>query len=270
MSTAAVATPTEHELIRTAQFAISHCNWTVGECAVQWTKRYAKGRTDADFGNSIGLSGDQVYQRRRVWETFADVKDQYENLKWSHFYVALTWQDAPECLAWGNENQATVAEMKAWRRLQRGEDLTVDAEAELDLAVTSPGYGEAVVYRTEEKFGEADGARTTSDSFLESQTSANRVDVVTPAGPEGTEAADGYAPFRKGAATVPPKSEGEDYGPVTLSVEDTVKRMTVAIERCNRLLTNEFIANFGTVSEKAAERFRTAVENLNEKLAELD
>lgn len=267
MSTATVSAPaTEQQLIQVAQLAISSCNWTVGECAAQWTQRFAKGRTDADFGSSIGLSGDQVYQRRRVWETFADVKDQYSHLKWSHFYVALTWQDSAECLAWAEENQATVAEMKAWRRLQHGEDLTVDAEVELDAG--APGYGDAIVYRTPENFGESDGERSTSDTFLESQTSANRVDVVTGAA-DSDDAAAGYAPFRKGAGTAPPKDQGDDYGPVKLSVEDTVKRMTVAIERCNRLLTNEFVANFSEVSEKARERFQTAVENLNERIAEL-
>ena len=97
MTTAIQTAETEQELISAARLAISNCNWTVGECAAQWTERYAKGRTDADFGELIGLSGDQIYQRRRVWETFADVRDDYE-LKWSHFYVSLTWTDSSECL----------------------------------------------------------------------------------------------------------------------------------------------------------------------------
>ena len=112
MTTAVEAPETEQKLVYTAQRAISSCNWTVGECATQWTKRYANGRTDADFGSMVGLSGDQVYQRRRVWETFDDVRGNYTQLKWSHYYVALTWNDSPECLAWAEENQATVAETR--------------------------------------------------------------------------------------------------------------------------------------------------------------
>ena len=99
MSTAAVV-ETEQELIQTAQRAISSCNWTVGECATKWTRRFARGRTDADFGAVVGLSGDQVYQRRRVWETYAEVREEFEQLKWSHFYISLTWEDAAECLTW--------------------------------------------------------------------------------------------------------------------------------------------------------------------------
>ena len=80
MSTAIPTAETEQELISTARHAISSCNWTVGECASRWTERYAKGRTDADFGLLVGLSGDQIYQRRRVWESFADVTDDYSEL----------------------------------------------------------------------------------------------------------------------------------------------------------------------------------------------
>ena len=149
MTTAIQTAETEQELISAARLAISNCNWTVGECASQWTERYAKGRTDADFGELVGLSGDQIYQRRRVWESFADVRDDYAELKWSHFYVGLTWTDSAECLAWAKENKATVAEMKAWRRMQHGEDLTIDAEADLamDENTFEPGYGEPILER---------------------------------------------------------------------------------------------------------------------------
>ena len=70
-------TESEDELISRAQVAVSQCNWSVGECAYKWTEKYARGRTDADFGVLVGLSPDQVFQRRRVWETFADVHAVY-------------------------------------------------------------------------------------------------------------------------------------------------------------------------------------------------
>src|SRR5690606_3437939 len=82
-------------------------------------------------------SGDQVFQRRRVWETFSDVHENYPKLKWSHFYVVINWEDAADCLQWANDMEATIAEMKAWRRAQHGEDLTeVPEEAPFGLAET--------------------------------------------------------------------------------------------------------------------------------------
>lgn len=134
-------TETENELIMLAQNAMSGCNWTVGECAAKWCARYARGRTDADFGSLVGLSGDQIYARRRIWEAVG-VSGLNRKLKWSHFYVSLAWDDSAMCLDWAEENAATVAEMKAWRRMQRGDDLTVDAEPEPEAAV---GFGEPVI-----------------------------------------------------------------------------------------------------------------------------
>ena len=123
----------EEQLISKARDAVSQCNWVVGECATQWTQKYARGRTDADFGQMVGLSGDQIFQRRRVWEAFGSAYENYAGLKWSFFYVALNWDDADDCLTWAQSSEATVAEMRAWRRAQRGEDL---------FAESSEGYSE--------------------------------------------------------------------------------------------------------------------------------
>lgn len=270
MTTAVEAAETEQELVTTARQAISNCNWTVGECAARWTTRYARGRTDADFGQMVGLSGDQIYQRRRVWESFSDVCDQYPALKWSHFYVALTWSDSAECLAWANENEATVAEMKAWRRMQNGEDLTVESEADLDLAVSAPGYGEALVTMTPERFGESDGHPESSDSFGESLASANRVDAVSGQEQDGQDSGETpYAPFRKDAGSPPPQEGQAASKPVGLNPEEAFKRATTAIERCNKMLVENIIDGFDDLDEKLRIRFLTAVENLNERISGL-
>lgn len=269
MSTVVDVQETEQELISTAQLALSNCNWTVGECASKWTTRYSRGRTDADFGSLVGLSGDQIYQRRRVWESFADVSDSYSRLKWSHFYIALTWSDSAECLAWAEENQATVAEMKAWRRMQNGEDLTVEAEADLDVNSSAAGFGEPIVHQTPEGFGDSDGVRTSSDSFDESRASENRIDVVAGETDAGSASGDQpYAPFRTGAGSVPPEStEGapEPNGSATLNPEQAFKKITTALERCNRMLTDGIVAGFPDLPEKDRIRFLTAIEALNEK-----
>lgn len=115
----------EETVIRTSLFALSECNWVIGQSAAAWIKRFSRGRTDADFGAFIGLGGEQVFQRRRVWELFWDTREKFSELTWSHFCVAVNWVDAIECLRWANDMSATVSEMKAWRRAQHGEDLSV-------------------------------------------------------------------------------------------------------------------------------------------------
>lgn len=124
------AEATEKQLIEKTIQALTQCRWVVGQCAAEWTEKHARGRSDADFGNKVGITRDQVNQRRRVWEEFSDVRDTYHNLSWSHFYTALSWDDSTECLQWADEVGSSISEMKAWRRSRRGEDLTQPEESE--------------------------------------------------------------------------------------------------------------------------------------------
>lgn len=132
------ADDTEYQLIRTAQEAANSGNWIVGECACRWLHTYAKGRTDAEFGELIGLSKDQVFQRRRVWEEFGNSHHCFVNVTWTHFREALQWDDAEECLQWANEQEATVKEMTLWRKAQRGELLPVQPKESDDSSRRQP------------------------------------------------------------------------------------------------------------------------------------
>lgn len=124
---------TESELIERARQASSRAAFVVGECAAVWINRYSRGRTDEDFAKLIGSSRTTVNNQRLVHERFCQTFGKFEFLKWSHYATALNWPDAETCLSWADENRATVAELKAWRRMQHGEDLTVDSEPELPV-----------------------------------------------------------------------------------------------------------------------------------------
>ena len=251
---------TESALIARALSALSRCNWEVGECAAQWTKRFARGRTDADFASLVGLSPDQVYQRRRVWETFGDVCQNYPHLKWSHFYAALNWDDAAECLQWAQDVQAGVAEMRAWRRAQHGEDLS---EASLD---ESMGFGPVELTVTSESVP-FDGGSVKGATFKNAGSAADGVQsAALAAGNSEPNGSTEYAPFREDAATPPPR-ETERHEPTT---EQLVKRMTSAIERCQGAMTPQFATQFHKLPEKIQKRFLKAVEQLAEKSAALD
>jgi hypothetical protein len=265
-------TESEAELISRAQVAVSQCNWAVGECAHKWTQKYARGRTDADFAVLLGLSADQVFQRRRVWETFADVHVGYATLKWSHFYAALNWDDAPECLQWADENQATVAEMKAWRRALRGEDLTVDgATDEWGIAYVP---ADAVAVKDPAEFGESDRRGRNGGRSEAGERSAVETVAGVARDSSGSSGGDsGYAPFRSGAGSPAPKDSGSDPVAVAarphLSPEQLITRMSGALERVNEALTPEVLKEFKTLPEKKRARFLKAVSGLSTKAARL-
>lgn len=261
-----VTDETEEGLIQTAQRAISHCRWIVGECASKWTQRHARGRTDADFGTLVGLSGDQIYQRRRVWETFSDVRDQFIALKWSHFYAALNWDDAADCLQWADETQSTIAEMKAWRRALRGEDLTSEPEASEPDTSAFASYlsGERAMVQDPDSFGAGgDGPRRPG---VESNDPA----VVAALARELDPLGDNYAPFHSGAIQPPPKeSSPRPASTEVMTPEQLAKRLSSTIERCNKAITDDVLDQLSDLPVKLRQRLITAVNELQEKLAGL-
>jgi hypothetical protein len=264
----------EEQLVSRAQQALSDCYWTVGECASKWTRRYAKGRTDADFGALIGMSADQVFQRRRVWETFSDVYSQFAALRWSHFYAALNWDDAPECLQWADEMRSTVAEMKAWRRAMRGEDLTAEPE-ESDSGLVSFLSAEPSFVQDPDQFGGrgdsaprgAAGAHEAADDLDDSRARLAGVarGLEQPAGGE-------YAPFHQGAVKPAPQSAGGGaaVSEPPASPEQTAKRICSTLDRCNKALTPEFSRAYQALPEKLRQRLTAAVEELAANVARLN
>jgi hypothetical protein len=263
-------TESEEELISRAQLAVSQCNWSVGECAVKWTQKYARGRTDADFAALLGLSPDQIFQRRRVWETFADVHATYPSLKWSHFYAALNWDDAPECLQWADENQSTVAEMKAWRRALRGEDLTIDAANDEWGVAYVPSEAVAVKDPAEFEDSERRGRTGRADAGFERSSTETVAGVARDSAGSGGSGGD-YAPFRSGAGSPAPKeaSEVAVASRPQLAPEQLLTRMSGTLERINEALTPEVLKAFKTLPEKKRTRFLKAVSGLSTKTARL-
>jgi len=131
----------EQAVIKRAIEAVADLAWVVGECAFEWTRKWARGRTDQDFAELVGSSVDQINTQRRVWEMFGQsdadsvpVRNLYPDLVWSHFLRVLAWDDRTECLEWAQDNRATVAQMQAWRRMCGGGDLTIEATPDPELA----------------------------------------------------------------------------------------------------------------------------------------
>lgn len=248
------ANDTEGALIERAIKALSGCNWTIGECASQWTQRFARGRSDADFGGLIGLSGDQVYQRRRVWETFADVHAEYGKLSWSHFYVALTWDDSAEVLQWANECDATVNEMKAWRRAQHGENLAEPADE---------GFPAGTIFDQDPPPAAPERPITAPSS----RQAAPQAAALSPTSPAPAAEEGEYAPFSSGARAAGPTPPQSEVDRAELTAERILLRVCSAIEKCTMALGPEIIENFNGVPNTLQQRFITAVDELAAKAA---
>lgn len=265
----------EETLVVLAQTAVSQCNWTVGECASEWTQKYAKGRTDADFAAKVGLSTDQIYQRRRVSETFGAIRDQFPSLKWSHFYASLTWDDALDALKWSEENQLTVKSMRAWKRSHiDGEDLTESAQS------TEPFDGFAgdpdIVFVSQQ----LDEVRDPDDWNEAEQRAYSSADVengamtVSSAAREAMGENDAeYVPFRSDAGSPGPNStEGGATSTAVkspIAPEQVAKRAVSALERINNALTSEILAEFGSLPPKLRDRFTQAIAELSSKVDSL-
>lgn len=135
-----------------AQKAVSDWHWIVGECIYRYLQLPPEerliGRGAAaqlpEVASIVGVTLDQANQCVDVFTRFAESRSKYPALRWSHFYAALQWDDAESMLAWANEVQSTVAEMRAYRRAQRGEDLSVEeSDAETAFTVMARRIGTA-------------------------------------------------------------------------------------------------------------------------------
>ena len=258
---------TEELLISKAREAVSQCNWIVGECASNWTQRYARGRTDAEFGQMVGLSGDQIFQRRRVWEAFGNTYEKFPSLKWSFFYVALNWDDAEDCLSWAQDSDATVAEMRAWRRAQRGEDLFAESSegysewaAPLGFDTSSVPLSRVVDPSQFTPSGMGDRAGMPTGE----RTATATMDMVA------RDAGDGYAPFRADAAAPAPKvrdAEPETSGArQELTPEQFWKRASSMMDKLNKALTPKLLKALDQQPESVREKMRDALNEIVEKL----
>ena len=253
-----LATADEAALVDAARHAVSQWNWVIGECAARWTERYAAGRTDGDFGELVGLSADQIYQRRRVWETFADVRGEYRKLRWSHFYAAVTWDDAPDALGWAEDLGATVAEMRAWRRGQRGEDLTQPAEPDElppfePTSVLSPTTTHIANFDSEP--GEGGGSQSSGGGGNESESS---LAVARQTG-EGE-----YTPYRSDARSDGDPDATEDER--TLRPLAEFKKIAKALERMNEQLSDPLLATFYDIPGDVQDRVLEAFDDVQTKL----
>ena len=217
-----------------------------------------------------------------MYETFGDVPDRSPALKWSHFYTALNWDDAAECLAWADENEATVAEMRAFRRALHGEDLS-EANAEAPPADDFAGdphvirlSGERTAVRDPDEYAGGGAGETASGErppWDEDGEASDRPQTLAAAarqfGPEHSGkdgGGDDYAPFRPGAMSVPGEGPGDDAAD---RADATAARVAKALSRLDATLTEEVIASFRGLTGERRDDLAAAAQAVLGKVTEL-
>lgn len=265
----ATDTTSEEELLQTAREALSRCNWVVGQCAAEWTERYSRGRTDADFADLVGLSHDQVFQRRRVWEVFGQQYEDYSDLKWSHFYVAINWEDASECLHWAAENSATLAEMRAWRRATHGEDLSEPAE-EISPLADDPNMAPLGAVSSDVRSPDDDVNTWSEGGRARSESNGDDVPFAPTTASSANREVDGddYAPFRRDAGS--PPGETREEPAEEKPAEQIARRVITTLERISGVLAPAVVTRFRTLPAKDRRRLIAAARQISERLAVLE
>jgi hypothetical protein len=249
----------EEQLIAKARLALSDANWVIGECSGKWTMRYARGRTDADFGLLVGLSADQVYQRRRVWEVFGDRRGLFSGLSWSHFYAALTWDDAEDCLRWAENAEASVAEMKVWRRARRAAELPVDEALQEAIQLADAPL---------EVVGEPPASCGDNAPVSPARHPAHEPELTAASAARQAEGS-AYYPYRADAGSPPPAAGAEEPARARPTLEERVEKITDAFERCRKAITDELAAEFGRLPAPVRERFLRAARQLQARIESL-
>lgn len=102
---------------------VSTTNWEKGRIIHQWrTAMIAADAPAAEYADEAwsvkvgGVTGQHVGRLRRVYDRFGAVYEQYDGLYWSHFQIALDWEDAEMWLEGALQNGWSVAQMRHHRR----------------------------------------------------------------------------------------------------------------------------------------------------------
>ncbi len=101
---------------------ISTTNWEKGRIICQWRDSLqSSGALPGDYSDETwaervgGVTGQHVGRLRRVFQRFGEVQAEYQGLYWSHFQVAIDWDDAETWLEGAVQSGWSISQMRAQR-----------------------------------------------------------------------------------------------------------------------------------------------------------
>jgi hypothetical protein len=148
---------------------VSQTNWEKGRIIHEWREALAAAEAAAsEYSDEAwselvgGVTPQHVGRLRRVFARFAEVRETYAGLYWSHFLAAVDWNDAELWLEGAVQNKWSVAEMRRerWEKLGRIEAEPRDAdvvaaEVDEDVDAAASTSGEMTEVRDPAEFGDS-------------------------------------------------------------------------------------------------------------------
>ena len=159
---------------------VSTTNWEKGRIICQWRESLqANGALPGDYADEAwaervgGVTGQHVGRLRRVYQRFGEVHAEYPGLYWSHFQVAIDWDDAEMWLEGAVQSGWSISQMRAQRweatgapadKKPRDEDIISsdvdeDGEADADDDELTPQTAKVRGVDDDADDGPADGER---------------------------------------------------------------------------------------------------------------
>lgn len=137
---------------------ISSTNWEKGRIISQWRGALIEaGAAATEFSDEAwakrvgGVTASHVGRLRRVYDVFGDSHETYQGLFWTHFLIALDWDDAPLWLEGAVQSGWSVSQMRTQRweasggqeqdRPSSADPATNDLDEDFDEAVMGEASG---------------------------------------------------------------------------------------------------------------------------------
>ncbi len=134
--------PQSQEFIGRWNLLVSRTNWEKGRIISQWRQTLiesgasASTYSDDAWSKQVGgVTAPHVGRLRRVFDHFADTCESYPNLSWTHFLIALDWDDAPLWLQGASDGRWSVSAMRN-QRWEAGGGLADEQPSDTDLEAT--------------------------------------------------------------------------------------------------------------------------------------
>jgi len=137
---------------------ISQTNWEKGRIIYQWREALAdSGASPAAFADDEwaqrvgGVTPQHVGRLRRVYHRFGETQSKFEGLFWSHFQIAIDWEDAEMWLEGSVQNGWSVAQMRKTRAetlelddIEEMEPVSVTVDIDEDFVSGSPNLNDGI------------------------------------------------------------------------------------------------------------------------------